>query len=45
VIDWDVAGNCQYCSGFSDLKAGAPEAFTVPVHLIDPSNMIVALDA
>jgi len=24
VIDWDVAGNCQDCTGFSDLKVGAP---------------------
>ena len=24
VIDWDVAGNCQDCTGFADLKVGAP---------------------
>lgn len=24
VIDWDIAGNCQDCTGFSDLKVGAP---------------------
>jgi hypothetical protein len=24
VIDWDVAGNCQDCTGFSDLKVGPP---------------------
>lgn len=23
VIDWDIAGNCQDCTGFSDLKVGA----------------------
>lgn len=25
VIDWDIAGNCQDCTGFSDLKIGAPQ--------------------
>jgi len=25
VIDWDIAGNCQDCTGFSDLKVGAPK--------------------
>ena len=24
VIDWDIAGNCQDCTGFVDLKIGAP---------------------
>ncbi len=24
VIDWDIAGNCQDCTGFADLKVGAP---------------------
>lgn len=26
VIDWDIAGNCQDCTGFSDLKIGAPKS-------------------
>lgn len=26
VIDWDLAGNCQDCTGFADLKVGAPES-------------------
>jgi hypothetical protein len=25
VIDWDVAGNCQDCTDFADLKVGAPQ--------------------
>jgi hypothetical protein len=26
VIDWDVAGNCQDCTGFADLTVGAPQS-------------------
>lgn len=28
VIDWDIAGNCQDCTGFSDLKISAPATST-----------------
>ncbi len=39
VIDWDVAGNCQDCTGFADLKVGAPQS---PLPETDGHTMIEA---